>query len=60
MLSPVKPGEPVYLYNTRYSANPRIGLAKLHRNHMHAFGIEWDDDSGTSRGAVAPFSWQGS
>lgn len=57
--SPVAPGEPIYLDNTGHRANPRIGLAQLRRNHMHAFGINWDDDSGTNSGAFAPFSWQG-
>jgi hypothetical protein len=57
--SPVKPGEPIYLDNTGHRANPRIGLARLRRNHMHAFGIDWDDDTGTNSGAFAPFSWQG-
>ncbi len=57
--SPVKPGEPIYLDNTGHRANPRIGLARVQRNHMHAFGIDWDDDSGTNSGVFALFSWQG-
>lgn len=56
--SPVRQGEPIYLDNTGHRANPRIGLAKVRRNHMHAFGIDWDDDSGTNSGAFAPFNWQ--
>ncbi|MEE9158624.1 MAG: DUF1326 domain-containing protein [Gammaproteobacteria bacterium] len=56
--SPVKPGEPMYLDNTGHRANPRIALAKAARNHIHAFGLDWDDDSGSNSGAFAPFNWK--
>jgi hypothetical protein len=57
VLSPVRPGEPMYLDNTGHRANPRIALAKARRNRIHAFGLEWHDDSGTNSGAFAPFEW---
>ncbi len=56
--SPVKPGEPIYLDNSCHRANPRIALAKASRNHIHAFGLDWDDDGGSNSGAFAPFSWK--
>ena len=56
--SPVKPGEPMYMDNTGHRANPRIALAKASRNHIHAFGLDWDDDGGFNSGAYAPFEWK--
>lgn len=56
--SPVKPGEPMYLDNTGHRANPRIALARAARNHIHAFGLDWDDDGGSNSSAFAPFSWK--
>lgn len=56
--SPVRPGEPMYLDNTGHRANPRIALAKAARNHIHAFGLDWNDDGGSNSGAYAPFSWR--
>lgn len=55
--SPVKPGEPMYLDNTGHRANPRIALARANRNHIHAFNLDWVDDSGTNSSAFAPFEW---
>ena len=57
MPSPVKPSEPIYLDNTGHRANPRIAVGKARRNHIHAFGLDWDDDGGTNSCAFAPFSW---
>ena len=34
-------------------------LAKATRSSFHAFGIDWDDASGTRNGHFAPFSWAG-
>ncbi len=56
--SPVRPGEPMYLENTGHRANPRIALAKAARNHIHAFGLDWDDGGGSNSAAFAPFSWK--
>lgn len=56
--SPVKPGEPIFLDNTGHRANPRIAIARAIRNHIHAFGLEWQDESGSNSGAFAPFTWR--
>ena len=45
--------------NTAHPVNSRLALAKATRSHMHAFGIDWDDDTGTRNGHFAPFSWNG-
>ncbi|HEX3273000.1 MAG TPA: DUF1326 domain-containing protein [Ktedonobacterales bacterium] len=49
----------MYLENVPHPVNTRIGLAKAERSHIHAFGIDWDADSGATNGHFAPFSWQG-
>lgn len=50
--------EPQYLDNTPHPVNPRLALAKATRSHIHAFGLDWDDDSGKSNGHFAPFEWR--
>jgi len=55
----INPDELIYLDNVGHPANSRLGLAKATRSHVHAFGIDWDDTSGTNNGHIAPFEWQG-
>jgi hypothetical protein len=52
--------DPMYLDNVPHPVSTRIALAKAERSHIHAFGINWDADSGATNGHFAPFSWQGS
>jgi hypothetical protein len=59
-LAGAKPDEPLYIDNTVHPANPRLALAKAQGSHVHAFGLDWDDDSGQNNGHFAPFSWQSS
>jgi hypothetical protein len=54
-----KEGEPIYLDNTGHPVNPKLALAKATQSRFHAFGIDWDDASGTRNGHFAPFSWSG-
>jgi len=56
---PVRAGEPIYLDNTCHPVNTRLALAKATRSVFHAFGIDWDDSSGTRNGHFAPFAWAG-
>jgi hypothetical protein len=56
---PARPGEPIYLDNTCHPVNSRLALAKATRSSIHAFGIHWDDSSGTRNGHFAPFAWAG-
>lgn len=51
------PTEPIYIDNTVHPVSPRLALAKATRSHFHAFGLDWDDASGTRNGHFAPFSW---
>jgi hypothetical protein len=56
---PVRAGEPIHLENTCHPVNSTIALAKATRSSMHAFGINWDDATGTRNGHFAPFAWAG-
>jgi hypothetical protein len=56
---PARPGEPIYIDNTAHPVNAKLALAKATRSKFHAFGIDWDDASGTRNGHFAPFSWAG-
>lgn len=54
-----RPSEPMCLDNTSHPVNPRLALAKATRSSFHAFGIDWDDSSGSRNGHFAPFAWKG-
>jgi hypothetical protein len=54
---PVHAGEPIYLDNTGHPVASRLGLAKATRSVFNAFGIRWNDSSGTRNGHFAPFVW---
>jgi len=55
-----KDSEPIYLDNVGHPAASRLALAKASRSHLHAFGIDWDETSGTNNGHFAPFAWKSS
>lgn len=55
--SAVREGEAVALDNTCHPVTARLSLARATRSRVHAFGIDWDDDSGTRNGHFAPFAW---
>lgn len=57
VMSAADPEVPIYLENTAHPANPRLALAKATHSRFHAFGIDWDDASGTRNGHFAPFNW---
>lgn len=54
-----KQGEPIYLENTAHPASSKLALANATNSEFHAFGIDWEDASGTRNGHFAPFSWDG-
>jgi hypothetical protein len=57
--SAVKPGEAIVIDNVAHPVNSRLSLAKATRSKFHAFGIDWEDMTGTRNGHFAPFAWQG-
>jgi hypothetical protein len=50
--------ETLYLENTGHPAADRFALARASEGHVHAFGLRWDDVSGTNNGQYAPFFWR--
>lgn len=52
--------EPLYIDNGPHPANARLALAKSAGSHLHAFGLDWDDDSRQNNGHFAPFTWRAS
>ncbi len=57
--SAVSEGEPIYLDNTAHPVNAKLALANAKTSRFHAFGIDWEDATGTRNGHFAPFAWQG-
>jgi hypothetical protein len=57
--SAVAEGEPIYLENTCHPVAAKLALANATRSSFHAFGIDWEDASGTRNGHFAPFAWSG-
>ncbi|WP_427912281.1 DUF1326 domain-containing protein [Ramlibacter sp. MMS24-I3-19] len=57
--SVVNPGEPIVIDNVAHPMNTRLPLARATRSKFHAFGVDWEDASGTRNGHFAPFAWQG-
>ncbi len=55
----IKADEPVFIDNTCHPVSARLGLAKATRSRFHAFGMDWEDTSGTRNGHFAPFAWAG-
>ena len=53
----VAPGQAIGVDNVAHPVNSRIALAKATRSRFHAFGIDWNDSTGTRNGHFAPFSW---
>lgn len=53
------PGEFVCIDNSAHPVNKRLNFASALKNVIKAFGIEWEDNSGSNNGHFAPFNWQG-
>ena len=51
--------EPLYLDNALHPAGSRLALAHATKSHLHAFGLDWDDDSVGNNGHFTEFSWSG-
>jgi hypothetical protein len=54
----VDPSQPIVIDNTAHPANSRLALAKATHSHLHAFGLDWDDDGGRNNGHFASFRWR--
>ncbi|MBC5764885.1 DUF1326 domain-containing protein [Ramlibacter albus] len=52
-------GKPIALDSVSHPVSSRIALAKAVDSHMHVFGIDWDDTSGTRNAHYSAFAWSG-
>jgi hypothetical protein len=52
-------GENLHLDNSGHPASDRLGLARAQYSRFNAFGIEFNDESGSNNGHFAPFDWRG-
>jgi hypothetical protein len=50
--------EPLHLDHTGHPAADRFALARAARSRVQAFGLQWEDTSGTNNGQYAPFAWR--
>jgi len=56
--NPLKEGEWLHIDDPVHPGNARPALARSTRSHLHAFGLDWDDESGRNNGHFAAFEWQ--
>jgi hypothetical protein len=49
--------DPLQLSNTGHPANSSVMLANARQSHVDAFGLSWNDTTGTNNGQYAPFTW---
>jgi hypothetical protein len=52
-------GENLHLDNSGHPASDRLGLARAQYSRFNAFGIQFNDESGSNNGHFAPFDWRG-
>jgi hypothetical protein len=53
------PNQAICVDNTAHPVNSRLSIAKATRSKFNAFGISWDDSTGSRNGHFAPFAWAG-
>ena len=49
----------MYIEKTGHPANHRLALGRAEYTKFNAFGIEWEDRSGTRNGHFTTFAWAG-
>lgn len=55
--SAIAPGEAIGIDNVAHPVSTRLALARATRSVFNAFGLRWNDSSGTRNGHFAPFAW---
>lgn len=51
--------EQMWLDNTGHPAANRISVATAKKSHIHAFGLDWDQEDGRNNAHFAPIDWSG-
>jgi len=49
--------EPIVIGNTAHPVSESLALARATRSRFHAFGMDWENSTGTRNGHFAPFAW---
>jgi hypothetical protein len=52
-------GRPIVLDDVSHPMSSRLAVARATRSSIHAFGIDWNDATGTRNAHYAPFAWTG-
>lgn len=55
--SPLPGGGPIKIDNVGHPVATSLALAHATKSRFNAFGIDWDDASGSRNGHFAPFAW---
>ncbi|MDK3020845.1 DUF1326 domain-containing protein [Pseudodonghicola flavimaris] len=50
-------GEPIKIDNVPHPVTTTLALARATKSKFNAFGIAWDDATGSKNGHFAPFAW---
>ena len=58
--NPLKEDEILRIDDPLHPSNSRLAMARSTHSRLHAFGLNWDDESGRNNGHFAPFDWRSS
>jgi len=50
--------ERTFLDDAGLPRSTRVAVAHATKSHVHALGVNWDDESGKNNGHFAPFTWR--
>ncbi|MFC3615312.1 DUF1326 domain-containing protein [Lutimaribacter marinistellae] len=50
-------GGPIKITNVPHPVTSTLALARAKKSRFNAFGVEWDDATGSRNGHFAPFAW---
>jgi len=56
-ISALEGGGPMILSNVAHPISSSLALARAVKSKFNAFGMDWDNESGTKNGHFASFSW---
>ena len=59
VISALPDGGPIRIDNVPHPVSTSLGLAHATKSSFNAFGVEWDDASGSRNGHFAQFAWSG-
>lgn len=51
-------GQQMYYEGMGHPVADRFAMGRAKKSHLHAFGIDWDQEDGKNNGQFAPFDWR--